>query len=125
MNLRALVDRLRFQKGLLAILRPLQALATRKTLSAPQKRVLRALVCGWTLKSHRYLDGGKQYRLHPLTGESIPVSAKVARSLLGKGLLHSNQKFPAATLLLTARGWRLAQANGATMPTRMRVIIQD
>ena len=76
--------------------------------SPSQTRLLHALLRGDTLKSHRYLDGGKEYRLHPLNGEAVSVPAEDVRPLVDRGLLLSNQKFPAATLILSDRGRRVA-----------------
>lgn len=74
-------------------------------LSAGEKVVLLALAAGWTLKSHRYLDGRKEYRLHPLgTGETQTVSWETMERLRERSLIDSNKKFPAATYLLTDRG---------------------
>ena len=104
MNLRAAVARLRLPIDLGAVLRWRSRNSDRASLSEPQTRLLRALLCGCTLKSHRDIDGGKDYRLHPLRGGAVPVSAQVVLSLQERGFLQSNQKFPAATLLLTERG---------------------
>ena len=76
--------------------------------SPSQTRLLDALLRGDTLKSHRYLDGGKEYRLHPLNGEAVRVPPQDVRLLEDRGLLLSNQKFPAATLILSERGRRAA-----------------
>ncbi len=81
-----------------------------KRLSPTQKQILRALLGGATLKSHRYLDGGKEYRLHPLSGEAVRVPAKDVHGLEDKRLLLSNHKFPATTLFLSQRGRRAAMA---------------
>ncbi len=69
-----------------------------------EEAVLRALVTGWTLKAHRTLDGEKRYRLHALDGQTRPVRPQTVERLLGQGYIQSNQKFPAATFLLTDRG---------------------
>ena len=76
--------------------------------SPSQTRLLHALLRGDTLKSHRYLDGGKEYRLHPLNDEAVRVPPQDVRLLEDRGLLLSNQKFPAATLILSERGRRAA-----------------
>lgn len=75
--------------------------------SPSQVRILRALLDGGTLKSHRYLDGRKEYLLHPLSGEAIQVPLQDVRRLEELDLLLSNHKFPSTTLLLSQRG-RLA-----------------
>lgn len=76
----------------------------RNRLTDPQKTVLRALLEGWTLKSHRTLDGQKAYRLHALAGEVVEVADSTVEGLAAAKLLQSNQKFPAATYLLTDKG---------------------
>jgi len=80
----------------------------RNRLTDPQRAVLAALLEGWTLKSHRTLDGQKVYRLHGLDGEVIEVADGVVDSLAAAKFLQSNQKFPAATYLLTQKGHSLA-----------------
>lgn len=77
-------------------------------LSRVQEKVLRALVKGTTLKSHRHLDGTKVYKLHPLEGPTETVSRKTIEALRARKLIHSNQKFPAATYLLTEKGKEVA-----------------
>ena len=87
-------------------------------LSPSQTRLLNALLRGETLKSHRYLDGNKEYRLHSLNGEDTLVPWHDVSQLEEKGLLLSNQKFPAATLILSNQGRRVAaKAKGKTVPT--------
>ncbi len=73
-------------------------------LTSDQRRILRAMHDGATLKAHRTLDGEKVHRLHPLAGEPEPVDAALVESLRELGLIQSNLKFPAATYLLTERG---------------------
>lgn len=74
-----------------------------------EQAVLAALADGWTLKSHRTLDGEKHYRLHSLDGAVADVETSVVERLTARRLVQSNQKFPAATYLLTDRGRDLAQ----------------
>ena len=94
--------------------------------SPPQTRLLDALQRGDTLKSHRYLDGGKEYRLHPLDGEAVSVPAEDVRPLVDRGLLLSNQKFPAATLFLSDRGRRVAaKANEAAATPHSAAVPAD
>lgn len=76
--------------------------------SLTQQRVLKALINGWTLKSHRYLDGRKVYQLHSLAGVVEPVRRTTVEALRDKGLIDSNKKFPAATYLLTEQGRQVA-----------------
>ena len=88
-------------------------------LSPSQTRLLDALLRGETLKSHRYLDGDKEYKLHSLHGESIPIPGQDVRQLEERGLLFSNQKFPAATLILSSQGRRVAaNVKGKTVPSK-------
>ena len=66
-----------------------------------EKQVLAALVRGSRLRSHRYLDGDKCYRLHRLdddAGDDVPSA--VMDRLRDRGLIVGNMKFPAATYLL-------------------------
>ena len=76
--------------------------------TSSQQRLLEALLKGGTLKSHRYLDGRKEFRLHRLGGSSTPVSRHDVFLLEKKGFLLSNHKFPAASLSLTQRGRQAA-----------------
>jgi len=72
--------------------------------SSPELRVLQAMAGGWTLKDHRYLDGRKECRLHPLQGASEEVVPELVEALVEQGLIDSNKKFPAATFWLTGKG---------------------
>jgi hypothetical protein len=81
-------------------------------ISSPEQRVLEAMAGGWTLKAHRYLDGRKEYQLHPLQGPSENVAPEVVAALVDEGLIDSNKKFPAATFWLTDLG-RGSLAGGA------------
>jgi len=84
-------------------------------LTPAQRSLLRAMLDGATLKVHRDLDGHKTHLLHPLTGETAPVSAELVESLRVLGLIQSNLKFPAATYLLTDRALdALAASTGGT-----------
>ncbi|GAB4570273.1 MAG: hypothetical protein Kow0077_04080 [Anaerolineae bacterium] len=74
---------------------------------------LAALAEGALLKSHRYLDGTKVFRLHFLDGSTQEVTREIVEALLEAGYVTSNQKFPAATYLLTPQG-RKAARNSAT-----------
>lgn len=80
------------------------------TLSPIQRRILCALINGWTLKVHRTLDGLKMYRLHPLDGEPETVHRASVEYLRDEGFIDSNKKFPAATYLLTEKGKQVASA---------------
>ena len=79
-------------------------------LSEPQRRVLLALAEGCALKSHRYLDGRKVYRLHALDRPTETVHRASVDGLLKRRLIDSNKKFPAATCWLTEHGKELAAA---------------
>lgn len=75
-----------------------------RPLSAEAGALLQAIAAGGTLKSHRYLDGQKVYRL-TVEGEESPVEIEydLVQELLEQKLLTTNQKFPAATFLLTSK----------------------
>lgn len=77
-------------------------------LSSATQDTLRALAAGAFLKSHRYLEGTKVFRLHPLAGEPVTVARSIVDTLVERRLITSNQKFPAATYLLTEAGRALA-----------------
>lgn len=73
-------------------------------LSVEEQRILVALAHGWTLKSHRYLDGTKEYKLWRPDGRAEPVAYQLPQTLLNAKYITTNQKFPAATFLLTNKG---------------------
>src|SRR3712207_7524490 len=78
-------------------------------LGREEKEVLRALVSGYQLKSHRYLDGQKLYLLHDTaTDATHSVSVTTVDRLRDLGLIAGNMKFPAATYMLTSEGERMA-----------------
>lgn len=84
------------------------------TLSPTQQQLLRALASGATLKSHRYLDGRKVYQLHWLDGHPPQtVRRSTVAAMQARGLLFSNQKFPAATYMLTEAAHQLLASEGA------------
>lgn len=72
--------------------------------------ILAAMAQGAQLKSHRYLDGTKCYRLHPLDAPPAEVKKSSVEALLRQAMVTSNQKFPAATYMLTLEGRQAAQA---------------
>jgi hypothetical protein len=91
-------------------------------------RLLAAMAAGHVLKVHRTLDGEKAYRLHWLEGDEMAngveeVAAVDVESLLVRGLIVSNMKFPAATFLLTGAG--LAAAQTGNSPTFVRGFESD
>lgn len=65
---------------------------------------------GWTLKSHRFLDGQKQYKLYGFEGEEADIEWSQVQRLLRLKVISTNQKFPAATFLLTNQGQALAKS---------------
>jgi hypothetical protein len=79
-------------------------------LSQEARRVLLSLNAGALLKSHRSLDGAKDFQVHPLDSAPVHVRQAIVDALLRDGLVTSNQKFPAATYLLTDRGREVAIA---------------
>ncbi len=87
-------------------------------LGREEKATLCALVSGYTLKSHRHLDGQKHYALHDTaTDTTRPVQAATVERLRRHGLIAGNMKFPAATYILTPEGARIA-ASLTTNPLR-------
>ena len=73
-------------------------------LTSAQIRLLQAISNGLTLKSHRDLEGHKEYRLHDLHGQSAIVPWEEVEDLQAAGLIDSNKKFPSATYWLTDAG---------------------
>jgi hypothetical protein len=73
-------------------------------LTPAQVELLQAIANGLTLKSHRDLEGHKEYRLHTLDGQAALVAWEVVEALQSAGLIDSNKKFPAATYWLTNSG---------------------
>ncbi len=67
---------------------------------------MQAIAAGRTLKVQRDLDGRKLYQLHSLDGRTEAVEAQTVASLVARGLIDSNKKFPAATFWLTPLGQR-------------------
>ncbi|HET7376199.1 MAG TPA: hypothetical protein VFK30_05795 [Anaerolineae bacterium] len=69
-----------------------------------EMKLLQSLADGDTLKSHRYIDGTKVYQLHALDGSTRLVGRESVEALYDRGLIETNQKFPAATYWLTEAG---------------------
>lgn len=69
-----------------------------------QVELLQAIASGSTLKSHRDLEGHKEYRLHTLDGQSLIVAWEHVEALQSAGLIDSNKKFPSAAYWLTDAG---------------------
>jgi hypothetical protein len=81
-------------------------------LSEDHKRLLRALADGHSLKAHRDLEGGKEFRLHYHDGRPADlIHRHLADELAEAGLIDSNKKFPAATFWLTEQGRRVIDAD--------------
>ena len=59
---------------------------------------------GEFLKSHREIDGKKQFLLHSQSGEAAVINPMVVRRLREHRLIDSNKKFPVATYWLTPAG---------------------
>ena len=73
-------------------------------LTSAHRQLLQAMAQGQLLKSHRDVDGAKEYRLHTTAGQSEVVAWEVVEALQNDGLIDSNKKFPVATYWLTAAG---------------------
>ncbi len=73
-------------------------------LTPAQVEILQAIANGLTLKSHRDLEGHKEYRLHALDGHSTGAAWEDVEALQAAGLIDSNKKFPSATYWLTITG---------------------
>jgi len=69
-----------------------------------QIELLQAIASGLTLKSHRDLEGHKEYRLHALDGQLVIAAWEDVAALQSAGLIDSNKKFPSATYWLTSAG---------------------
>lgn len=82
----------------------------RLILKNAEREILRGLIRGSTLKSHRDIDGNKVYKLHPLDGPAVEVAWETVSRLKELKLIDSNKKFPAATYLLTEKGRELVEA---------------
>ncbi|MEM9775449.1 MAG: hypothetical protein AAF902_12785 [Chloroflexota bacterium] len=78
-------------------------------LSSADYKLMYKLSQGWTLKSHRNIDGEKRYALYNLEGDESAVAYAQVQKLLKLKLISTNQKFPAATFLLTNLGQKLTK----------------
>lgn len=86
-----------------------------KKLSATQIKVIQALAQGCALRSHRYLDGVKVFRLY-LPDEKTETVRSSTMEVLERGrFIYSNHKFPAASYTLTDRGKEVAAALGLSI----------
>ena len=77
-------------------------------LRSADHELIKKLSDGWTLKSHRYLDGEKHYKLYGPEGDEAEIDWVQVQRLLDLKVITTNQKFPAATFLLTSQGQGLA-----------------
>ena len=73
-------------------------------LTLVELNLLQAMANGYTLKSHRYLDGTKVHQLHALDGSIAEVLRESVAALVENRLIDDNKKFPAATFWLTEAG---------------------
>ena len=78
-------------------------------LGSAESSTLVAMAEGWSLRSHRNIEGEKVYKLHSLNDEQVIVQPKSVQLLRTKGLIETNQKFPTATYLLTGVGQIMVQ----------------
>jgi hypothetical protein len=81
--------------------------------SADQRALLEAIWQGAVLRSHRDLDGNKQYRLHSPDNTVALVPPALVQGLRHQRLIETNHKFPADTWLLTEIGRNAINADPA------------
>ncbi len=84
-------------------------------LTPTQLHVIRALAQGCALRSHRYLNGVKQFRLYEPGEKVTTVRSNTMAALERERLIYSNHKFPAASYTLTDRGKEAAAALGSSI----------
>ena len=77
-------------------------------MSDEQGQVLISLLKGSALRSHRDIDGNKQFLLHDDAGQTA-ITMQTVETLRRNRLIETNHKFPSATFLLTGKGRELAQ----------------
>lgn len=117
---------MRWRSGLHDVLR--RSREDRGGLTPEQADLLRALVSGYHLKAHRYLDGTKVNRMHDADGRSVRVvSTSDIERLVALGHIATNMKFPAAVYLLTESGDRLGRALAASTdsPVTVRLPVES
>lgn len=89
---------------------------------ANAQHLLVAFVRGSTLKSHRDLEGKKNYVLHHLDNTHDLVDDAIVEWLKQQRMIDSNKKFPAETYILTQRGrhaaTKLAQSDRLPLSSR-------
>lgn len=78
-------------------------------LNSADYELIGSLNDGFMLKSHRYLNGEKRYTLYSPEGRKRDLSWQQVQKLLDFKIITTNQKFPAATFLLTNLGQSLAK----------------
>ena len=78
-------------------------------LSPAHEKILRAMMQGRTLKSHRDVEGNKVFQLHALNGEAEAVDWEAMEFLQDNELIDSNKKFPAATYWVTEKGRKVME----------------
>ena len=69
-----------------------------------QRHILTLMTGGAFLKSHRDIEGGKVFKLHPLDEDPEVIQPDEVELLREQGLIDSNKKFPVATFWLTEEG---------------------
>ena len=82
-------------------------------LSTSDFELIGKLSDGYLLKSHRNIEGQKRYALYSPDGEETERSWRQVQKLLKLKIITTNQKFPAATFLLTNLGQSLAKGKKA------------
>ena len=75
--------------------------------TAIELALLQKIAAGYLLKSHRDIDGQKVYKLWSPAGVEEIVPYPLVQQLLSQKLITTDQKFPAATFLLTSKGKKL------------------
>jgi len=98
----------------------IQALQSRLfgKLTTAEESILIAMFQGCSVRSHRDIEGNKQYLLHlNETDPPRPIDPKIVPHLRELRLIETNHKFPASTYLLTGKGnqlaTKLADGNGS------------
>lgn len=96
-------------------------------LSNQEKTILVQMIVGWSLKSHRDIEGNKQFILHSLAGEKRDVDGETVHKLRRKRFIETNHKFPAATFLLTEKGRKAAGklTESPSTPVGARKFVQE
>ena len=98
--------------GLLRIIKRMRWFL-RWRLSTADLELINRLSDGFNLKSHRNLEGEKNYVLYSPDGDQVNLNWKQVQKLLRLKIITTNQKFPAATFLLTNLGQSLTKGKKA------------